>query len=265
MDVILGINYLSEYNAVLNFEESCLVTNTGQRTIRHEFCNIQPTLITAGIENRMSGTADTPARKGEGLYRSVAIFPGREDEVAQKDNAVLHKNVIEKVFNDVRGGMIPAVCNDVLDEKEYVGDEEIRARNSKVMQLHYVNRGPTVGRYEMNEDPVDNENDIMDYVSPNESPLQDRSGAPDRRVITVPELQRKVEEAGGLDERIQLLDVLIENKESFISKRGKCTLMMYRFDMHDEQSIIGTSRPIPFAVRATVKEQINQMPEDGII
>jgi hypothetical protein len=202
------------------------------------------------------------------LYRSVAIFPGREGEVAQKDNAVPHKNVIEKVFNDVRGGMIPAVCDDVLDEKEYVGDEEIRARNPKVMQLHYVNRGPSVGRYEMNEDTVDDENDDnVDYVSANESPLQDRSGAPDRRAITVPELQRKVEEAGCLneDERRQLFDLLVEYKESFTSKPGKCTLMMYRFDVHDEQSVIGTSRPIPFGVRAAVKEQINQLLEDGII
>jgi hypothetical protein len=55
MDVILGINYLSEYNAVLNFEESCLVTSTGQRTFRHEFRTLQPILITAGIENGMSG------------------------------------------------------------------------------------------------------------------------------------------------------------------------------------------------------------------
>jgi hypothetical protein len=54
-------------------------------------------------------------------------------------------------------------------------------------------------------------------------------------------------------------------KEFFSSKPGKCTLMKYCFEVNDVDSIIGYSRPIPFAVRNDVRLQIEQLLTDGII
>jgi hypothetical protein len=41
--------------------------------------------------------------------------------------------------------------------------------------------------------------------------------------------------------------------------------MCYEFNMEDETSIVGSTRPIPFAVRGEVREKITQMLDDDII
>jgi hypothetical protein len=89
----------------------------------------------------------------------------------------------------------------------------------------------------------------------------------DDRSVTVQELKTKADEASGLngDEKHELFDLLMKYKQQFSSKPGKCNLMCYEFDMEDETSIVGSTRPIPFAVRGEVREKITQKLDDEII
>jgi hypothetical protein len=54
-------------------------------------------------------------------------------------------------------------------------------------------------------------------------------------------------------------------KEFFTSQPGRCNLFQYEFKVTPEEPLVGQSRPMPFAVRSTVRAQIKQMLEDKII
>jgi hypothetical protein len=66
-------------------------------------------------------------------------------------------------------------------------------------------------------------------------------GSPDARSVSLPELQSKAEEAAGLsnDQRHEFFKLLLNYKEFFSSKLGKCALMKYSFEVKDEDIIIG--------------------------
>jgi hypothetical protein len=49
------------------------------------------------------------------------------------------------------------------------------------------------------------------------------------------------------------------------TKPGKCNLMEYKFQVKSDQSIVTYSRPVPFAQRPAVHEQIKQMLADDIL
>jgi hypothetical protein len=46
------------------------------------------------------------------------------------------------------------------------------------------------------------------------------------------------------------------------AKPGKCNLFKYKFQVETNRPIVGYSRPIPFAIRPAVREQIAQMIDD---
>jgi hypothetical protein len=49
------------------------------------------------------------------------------------------------------------------------------------------------------------------------------------------------------------------------TKPGRCNLLSYKFQVATDKPIAGYSRPIPFALRPAVREQINQMLRDDIL
>jgi hypothetical protein len=84
----------------------------------------------------------------------------------------------------------------------------------------------------------------------------------DTRSISLPDLRAKYEAVDLTEsERGVLFDMLLEYQKYFTARPGKCTLMKYQFEVTSPEAIVGTSRPMPFAVRA----QISQLLEDNII
>jgi hypothetical protein len=49
------------------------------------------------------------------------------------------------------------------------------------------------------------------------------------------------------------------------ARPGKCKLFTYRFQVEADRPIVGYSRPIPYALRPAVREQIQQMLDNDII
>jgi hypothetical protein len=66
-------------------------------------------------------------------------------------------------------------------------------------------------------------------------------------------------------ERSRLYEVLIKYLSHMTTKPGRCNLFTYKFQIQTNKPIVGSSRPIPFAVRPAVREQINQMLVDDIL
>jgi hypothetical protein len=90
---------------------------------------------------------------------------------------------------------------------------------------------------------------------------------PDPRSLQEADLRSLVEQVDNLStlERDALYQVLLRYIEHMIARPGKCKLFKYRFQVEADKPIIGHSRPIPYALRPAVREQIQQMLVDDII
>jgi hypothetical protein len=86
----------------------------------------------------------------------------------------------------------------------------------------------------------------------------------DDRMITAEQLRGKVIENNNLSQQQDdLYNVLI--KYQHITKRpGKCTKFEYEFKIQGSIPTSGNSRPIPFALRDQVRDQIQVMVKDEI-
>jgi hypothetical protein len=66
-------------------------------------------------------------------------------------------------------------------------------------------------------------------------------------------------------QREELFSVLIKYLNNLTTKPGRCSLLEYKFKIDTDKPIVGYSRPIPFAHRPAVRQQINQMLADEIL
>jgi hypothetical protein len=57
---------------------------------------------------------------------------------------------------------------------------------------------------------------------------------------------------------------LVKYLSHMTAKPGKCNVLSYKFQVNTDKTIVGYSRPIPFATRPAVREQINQILRDGM-
>jgi len=64
---------------------------------------------------------------------------------------------------------------------------------------------------------------------------------------------------------IQLFSTLVKYEKHFSEKPGKCNLFKYKFDVETTELLVSRSRPLPFAVRKEVRQQIKQLLHDGIL
>jgi hypothetical protein len=89
----------------------------------------------------------------------------------------------------------------------------------------------------------------------------------DPRSLQRKELITVVEQVNTLCdvERSKLYEVLVKYLSHMTTKPGKCNLFSYKFQVNHDKPIIGYSRPIPFATRSAVREQIDQMLRDDIL
>jgi hypothetical protein len=89
----------------------------------------------------------------------------------------------------------------------------------------------------------------------------------DPRSLLAADLSSLVERVTSLSasEQNELYEVLHQYREHLTTRPGKRNLFTYRFQINADKPIVSYSRPIPFALRPAVREQIQQMIEDGIL
>jgi hypothetical protein len=63
----------------------------------------------------------------------------------------------------------------------------------------------------------------------------------------------------------RLIDLLSKYRRCFTGTPSKCNVFEYQFRVNEDRPIVEYSRPIPFAVRPAVRNQIRQMLQDDIL
>ena len=86
-------------------------------------------------------------------------------------------------------------------------------------------------------------------------------------MITADRLRAKVCENSIVSPQQQkgLYRVLIKYEQHLTKRPGRCKVFEYEFKIDGDMPPTKNSRPIPFALRAPVREQIQAMLRDGIL
>jgi hypothetical protein len=87
------------------------------------------------------------------------------------------------------------------------------------------------------------------------------------RTITREQLYKVVNELEGLapDQKRKLSYILLKYQGSLTKRPGKCKNFEYKFQVNGQLPKFNYSRPIPFALRQTVSDEILQLMEDSIL
>jgi hypothetical protein len=131
------------------------------------------------------------------------------------------------------------------------------------------------------EDDVDNEEDNtagedfpcleINYALAQTAQVVQNSGMQtdkqEHRSLNTEQLCAKIWKIDGLvpAQKNQLYEVLSKYQPYLTSKPGRCNKFQYRFTVEGNLPSSASTRPIPFALRNKVKEQIQEMIEDGIL
>jgi hypothetical protein len=91
--------------------------------------------------------------------------------------------------------------------------------------------------------------------------------SPDPRALRKSDLSTLVIQNTNLTEgqKDSLFRILEKYVGSMTTKPGKCNFFTYKFHVESTNPSVGYARPIPFSIRPAVRQQIQQMMEDGIL
>jgi hypothetical protein len=103
------------------------------------------------------------------------------------------------------------------------------------------------------------------YANTSQKPQANVNSLDDR--ITNDQVRAKVCENNILSPKQQkeLYGVLIKYQQHLTKRPGRCNMYEYEFKIEGDIPSAAKSRPIPFALRAPVREQIQTMLRDGIL
>jgi hypothetical protein len=110
-------------------------------------------------------------------------------------------------------------------------------------------------------------NPSSEYVGGStQKPLPNTEHA-DSRALQETELNALIRANEKLDcsQKEQLVAVLKKYLAYMTTKPGECNVLEYKFNVEIEEHFVQNSRPVPYAIRGVVRDQIRQMLQDGII
>jgi len=104
------------------------------------------------------------------------------------------------------------------------------------------------------------------YINTSQKPEANVNSLDDR-MITADQLRAKVCENNILSPQQQkeLYGILIKYQQYLTKRPGRCKVFEYEFKIEGDMPPTANSRPIPFALRTPVREQIQAMLRDGIL
>ena len=106
-----------------------------------------------------------------------------------------------------------------------------------------------------------------DVISPQELGTTSNKLGTDDRTISEEQLRARVCEDNQLstEQQEDLYNVLAKYRQHVKKRPGKCTQSVYEFKIEGSMPHSANSRPIPFALRNQVSEQVRAMLKDGIL
>jgi hypothetical protein len=106
------------------------------------------------------------------------------------------------------------------------------------------------------------------YIDSKEpAPNQTQIDLPDPRIATPSQIESIVQNLENLNasQKSQVKKLLLENRQRFSKKPGEYKEFSYNFQVESLPKVTSTNRPIPFAIRKEVKDELSRMLHDGII
>jgi hypothetical protein len=276
---ILGVDFCRRNNIVINFPEQYLTMERDGKVSRHSFMydkDVQFTSTgnlgqadhssTAGLNCALASDSlcsdeatvnqfDYHSRKGaiskvntvpssevrnnDGKYE-VSERAGNSDNLYEMHNT---KQLIHDRLNE-RGS------EDILNDSR-----EDKGRSRKLMHDYNV---CTMIKHKVYEEG--NVDCIKPAVVTHKSDTDDRA-------ITEGQIHELIDEMKDLtgDQKQRLTDILIRYQGGLTKKPGKCKGFEYTFQIQGQMPKSNYSRPLPFALRPAVSEELRQLLNDDIL
>jgi hypothetical protein len=270
INAIIGCQLLKEYGININFGKGTFSYVRGGVLKEYTFAAQTKGQELAGDDSQETRNSvcpdtpysDTPTRavnscsppsqtEAEGCFRERKIVDGTQFFCEEENRSEsLKSNNSRELIKGAAGGLVMKEITSKNGDKEEV-------RNSQ--RVGYISgnasqKGNLERRYRKN----------LTVADPIFTPTPDSA---DPRSLQRQELIAVVEQVDTLCdvERWKLYEVLVKYLSHMTTKPGRCNLFKYKFVVNTDKPIIGYSRPIPFATRSAVWEQIDQMLRDDIL
>jgi len=304
-DAILGLDFLVDYNAVINFGEQSITLEINGECTKIRFIGTKETA------NKLGGTEES----SENQFRDFGLvtdFPREllsltadrgqhptDPSVTAKGDAlvenerggtIVSKKNKEQLIEDQVHVLISRRVSDRDEYVEFVSRYDDACRNfqsndlntlAKDKEGHIVDDCSST-EHEIREESRKNMNDATNKrtlcftttcsktnavdTQRKQQGLDTRQITTEDRMITAEQLRGKVSENNlSPQQQEDLYNVLIRYQQQLTKRPGKCTKFEYEFKIEGSEPTSANSRPIPFALRDQVRDQIQVMLQDDIL
>ena len=298
-EVILGIDFLMEYLAIINFPEKQLLIQAHGEVATSKFCNNGADQIQVeGFPLIESGCKEGLRSQYPQRIASQAVSSGqnqiaygnadigdrwevrqrKEDRTSSADSKPLIMNMkllmprqqdreeymkSSSEYGDIGsnyGGKINALVQDKDDQwvakdvdAEQGKERKRESKHSPEKKIAVMSRATEV--------------EVATANATNIRGIETENIIQDGRSSTTEQLKMKSRECNNLaPEQQDELYELLRKYQSYLTKRpGRCTTFEYQFNLTRDPPKSVNSRPVPFALRNQIRDQIQEMLQDGIL
>jgi len=301
-EVILGIDFLINYEAEISFPERRIMLTVNEGVFNFQFtsagetsasrsCDLGLMTIHPQIQHLSTavsgGHCDAENFSTKGVDTSIQGWrkeSGMDMEVSKY--LLSDKEICKRLLNDENEAS-------EQEEKGKCSEKAIAARHERGSRVCrqslatfaevvessnpdslYANKQELIkGNSEGNEKATDctSLGLTTTYSKADDVSTPQKSGAnkisPDDRTISERQPRATVCEENRLtvEQQEELYKVLARYRQQLTKRPGKCTRFEYEFRIEGSMPKSANSRPIPFALRYPVRDQIQEMLRDGIL
>jgi hypothetical protein len=237
-DIILGCNFLKEYGIQLCFDTGRMkyVRQGQSKSFKFEVMDDKANGIEQVATEKIYGSdANEPRTASSTREIKLADVEVTDRVGLEEPREASHKRKLVIAAERKRDGIIPA---------QY--DERVAS---------------PVERFCEKESDVINYRTCCGNVTRKKTQSVDFKNAHEEKLFQVINYSCEVNK----EQKLQLFEVLNKYSVNFSEKPGKCKLLKYKFDVKTDQPLRSFSRPVPFAMRNAVKNQIQEMIRDDIL
>jgi hypothetical protein len=295
-DVILGLDFLIDSKAVINFARRCMVLEINGEYHNTKFVGDSGPTGESGGRDELQGelpckslllTADGGQRPNDDLATDCAVnvpfqHPNRRVSGNEECDRPPGESIIGPVSRQQTGVREENMEGTSIGDRSWSYD-------------HYENLGATALKWADSimggEQTAQREGHKSDTVNVNRAEIQGSLNGPefhevgdtdlrsaqyqagtmrpanDDRDITEEQLRNKLQERNHLstEQQQRLYEILLKYLPQLTKCPGKCTQFEYEFTVEGSAPVSSNSRPIPFALREQVREHIQIMLRDDIL
>lgn len=302
-DAILGLDFLMEYLAIINFPEKSMSISANGASTNIPLCCMKDT-DKLGQKDRASPEVDCGHLIVPFKHPRRVVSPSADSSQEETYYSTVgseggigagkeRRGIRLSDGNSKQPVEVELVIPRRSDREEHVElpskyDGTCRSGRSALSTLANDKEGHKVDKYiaaeyEINERSKKCEKVAADEIVVNIMNTEIRADTANRnktllgsnaqnrvqdsRDMTVDQLRKKVSECDTLStqQQMELVETLKKYQPYFTKRPGRCTQFEYAFNVIGESPSSATSRPIPFVLREKVREQIKVMLKDGIL